>query len=61
MKNDVVKVRPNFGRTKLLLTGLAIYATPENLEKLTSSPNTDTKEVVKHSSRFSSLVTLQSC
>ncbi len=34
MKNDIVSVRPNFGRTKLLLPGLAVYASPENLKKL---------------------------
>ena len=34
IKGDVVSVRPNYGRSKLLLTGLAEYASPENLEAL---------------------------
>lgn len=58
MKNEVVSVRPNLGRNKLLLPGLAVYASPENLEKLKK-----TLEETKHdvnalacSSRFAELV-----
>lgn len=64
LKDDVVTVRPNFGRTELLLPGLAVYASPENLEKLEKSKenaeNTGEKEKnapLQHSSRFAELVT----
>lgn len=61
LKNDVVTVRPNFGRTELLLRGLAVYASPENLEKLKKSKELDKSENEKnapllHSSRFAELV-----
>lgn len=62
LKNDVVSVRPNFGRTKLLLPGLAVYASPENLEKLKTdlqnSRETENIEPLLHSSRFAELVNL---
>lgn len=64
MKGDVVSVRPNFGRTKLLLPGLAAYASPENLEKLRLTLKDDTKEtheVLTHSSRFAELVAKYFC
>lgn len=59
MKNDVVSVRPNFGRTQLLLPGLAVYASQENLEKLRLSlkdKKKESEEAMKHSSRFAELV-----
>ena len=58
LKNDVVTVRPNFGRAKLLLPGLALYASPENLEALKQEllSSNKTVESSKHSSRFSELV-----
>lgn len=59
LKNDVVTVRPNFGRTELLLRGLAVYASPENLEKLTKWKELENKgesALLLHSSRFAELV-----
>lgn len=57
LKNDVVSVRPNFGRTKLLSPGLAIYASPENLEKLKTELEKSSENVqsMLHSSRFAEL------
>lgn len=57
MKGDVVSVRPHFGRHKLLLQGLAIYASPENLKKFAGQKSGENiKQEFKHSSRFSELV-----
>lgn len=59
MKNDVVSVRPNFGRTQLLLPGLAVYASPENIEKLKSKLKDgvqESEDTLTHSSRFAELV-----
>lgn len=61
LKNDVITVRPNFGRNKLLLPGLAVYASPENLKKLKEElANTNSQEnadaLIVHSSRFAELV-----
>ena len=57
MKGDVVSVRPHFGRNKLLMQGLAMYASPENLKKFAEQKSgEDIKQEVKHSSRFSELV-----
>ena len=60
LKNDVVSVRPNFGRSKLLLPGLAVYASPENLEKLKldlkNFSGNESTELLLHSSRFAELV-----
>lgn len=60
LKNDIVSVRPSFGRSKLLLQGLAVYASPENLEKLKSelekANNGDNTQALEHSSRYAELV-----
>ena len=57
MKDDIVSVRPQFGRNNLLLPGLAIYASPENLELRNKrlAAKTET-EAEKHSSRYSGMV-----
>ncbi|XP_046650898.1 39S ribosomal protein L9, mitochondrial-like [Daphnia pulicaria] len=57
LKNEIVTVRPNFGRFKLLASGLAVYASPENLEKLKKDlENSDNKvQTTLHSSRFAEL------
>ncbi|CAD6992756.1 39S ribosomal protein L9, mitochondrial [Ceratitis capitata] len=49
-KGDVVSVRPNFAYNKLLLPGLAVYKTDENLT-LYAKTEEDAK-VVSHSSAF---------
>ena len=53
-----MSVRPNFGRNKLLLPGLAVYASPENLEALKRELSSENRAVepLTHSSRFSELV-----
>lgn len=58
LKNDVVSVRPNFGRYKLLLPGLAVYASPENLESLKRELSSENRvvEPLTHTSRFAELV-----
>lgn len=63
LKNEVVTVRPNFGRFKLLASGLAVYASPENLEKLKKDlENSDnTVQTTLHSSRFAELVLSHYC
>lgn len=33
IKGEIVTVRPNFAYNNLLLPGLAVYATPENVQK----------------------------
>lgn len=60
MKDEVVSVRPNFGRSKLLMPGLAMYASPENLEKLKERlrQSNSTAEPLAHSSRYAELVLL---
>lgn len=45
---DKVSVRPNFAYNNLLLPGLAVYASPENLEKYKQYEVQ--KEIVPHSS-----------
>ncbi|XP_053946954.1 39S ribosomal protein L9, mitochondrial [Anastrepha obliqua] len=49
-KGDVVSVRPNFAYNKLLLPGLAVYKTEENI-KLYSKTEED-KQTITHSSAF---------
>ncbi len=63
LKNEIVTVRPNFGRFKLLASGLAVYASPENLEKLKKDlENSDNKvQTTLHSSRFAELVYSPHC
>ena len=56
MKGDVVTVRPHFGRQKLLMQGLAVYASPENLKKFADQKSSGDRQELKHSSRFSELV-----
>ena len=53
-----MSVRPFFGRNKLLMPGLAMYASPENLKKLREQePGAgDVQQERQHSSRFSELV-----
>jgi len=57
LKGDLVSVRPFFGRNKLLMPGLAMYASPENLKKLREQePGAgDVQQERQHSSRFSEL------
>jgi large subunit ribosomal protein L9 len=57
MKDDIVSVRPEFGRNNLILPGLAIYASPDNLELRNKrlAAKTET-EAEKHSSRYSGMV-----
>lgn len=49
-KGDIVSVRPNMAYNKLLLPGLAVYKTPENMAKYKSHETNETEE--KHSSPF---------
>lgn len=49
-KGDVVSVKQHLAYNKLLLPGLAVYKTPENLARYTKSAN-DTEEI-QHSSPF---------
>lgn len=49
-KGAVVSVRPNIAYNKLLLPGLAVYNTPENVAKY--KPKDDAKEEKLHSSPF---------
>ncbi|XP_014092491.1 large ribosomal subunit protein bL9m [Bactrocera oleae] len=49
-KGDVVSVRPNFAYNKLLLPGLAVYKTEENMALYTKTE--DEKKTVHHSSAF---------
>lgn len=60
LKNDIVSVRPNFARKHLLLNGLAVYASPENLEKLklelAKRKEGNQEELLQNSSRFAELV-----
>lgn len=52
---EKVSVRPNFGYERLLLPGLAVYASPENIEKYaTDQPS----EKEKHSSVYALLVSI---
>ncbi|CAH1117335.1 unnamed protein product [Phaedon cochleariae] len=45
---DRVSVRPNFAYNNLLLPGLAVYASPENLEKFQNKQ--DDKDIIRYSS-----------
>lgn len=49
-KGAIVSVRPNFAYNKLLLPGLAVYKTPENIAKYKSSETAKTEK--SHSSPF---------
>lgn len=49
-KGDIVSVRPNFAYNKLLLPGLAVYKTPENIAKYKSDEMNKTEKL--HSSPF---------
>lgn len=53
-KGDVVSVRPNFAYNKLLLPGLAVYKTEENVALY--SKTEDEKKAVRHSSAFAQRV-----
>lgn len=53
-KGEVVNARPNFAYQKLLLPGLAAYATPENIEKFKAKVEEKTEKM--HSSQFSQRV-----
>lgn len=48
-KGETVTVRPNFAYNKLLLPGLAVYKTPENIAKY---ENKESNDANKHSSPF---------
>ncbi|KAL7019786.1 hypothetical protein ACKWTF_011247 [Chironomus riparius] len=50
-KGEVVKLRPNYAYNHLLLTGLADYVTPENVEKYKPKLGEDNEEE-NHSSQF---------
>lgn len=54
-KGEVVKLRPNYAYNHLLLTGLADYVTPENIEKYKPKLGEDSEEE-KHSSQFAQRV-----
>ncbi|KAF5300532.1 hypothetical protein FQR65_LT09153 [Abscondita terminalis] len=49
---DVVSVPPNYGYNQLLLTGIAVYANPENMELYKDKSSDD---VVKHSSPYAQM------
>lgn len=49
-KGSIVSVRPNYAYNKLLLTGLAVYKTPENIAKYQNDDTSNTEEL--HSSPF---------
>lgn len=53
-KGDVVTVKQNYGYNKLLLPGLAVYKTSDNLQKFSKSE--DEKNVKIHSSPFAQRV-----
>ena len=50
-KGEVVKQRPNFAYNNLLLPGLAVYVTPENIEKY-KSDSIESENEPKHSSPY---------
>lgn len=54
-KGEIVTVRPNFAYNKLLLTDLAAYATPENIEKYGVKEGEESEEE-KHSSPYAQRV-----
>jgi large subunit ribosomal protein L9 len=54
-KGEVVQVRPNFAYNNLLLADLAVYATPENIEKYKPKQGEESEEE-KHSSPFAQRV-----
>ncbi|XP_046383932.1 39S ribosomal protein L9, mitochondrial [Ischnura elegans] len=47
-RGDIVSVKPTFGYQNLILPGLGVYCTPENVEKYTSGSHS--KDVDEHSS-----------
>lgn len=51
-KGELVKVRPTFAYNKLLLPGLAVYATPENIEKYKPKKGEVTEIEEVHSSQY---------
>lgn len=51
-KGDIINVRPTFAYNKLLLPGLAVYVTPENIEKFKPKAGEVTHQEEKHSSQF---------
>lgn len=56
---EKVSVRPFYAYKHLLLPGLAVYATPENLEKYVTESSED--KVLKYSSATALLVRIFSC
>lgn len=48
---DQVSVRPYSGYEKVIVPGLAVYATPENIAKY--APLRDASQAVQHSSKYS--------
>lgn len=54
-KGEVVNVKPNLAYEKLLLPGLAVYHTPENVEKYSKFLIADDDDE-KHSSPFAKRV-----
>lgn len=53
-KGDVISVKPNFAYNKLLLPGLAVYKTEENVAKYAKKE--DEKVDLEHSSPFAQRV-----
>lgn len=53
-KGETVSMRPNVAYQKLLLPGLAVYASPENIQKYSQMEVHDDEE--KHSSQFAQRV-----
>lgn len=57
LADEVVTVAANIGRNQLLLPGLAVYASPENLEKRKQRLSaTDNDGKPMHSSIYAELV-----
>lgn len=55
---DRVSVKPGYAYNNLLLPGLAVYATPENIEKY---KNLEIKDVVQYSSPKALKVSVKIC
>lgn len=55
-KGEVVNVKPNLAYEKLLLPGLAVYHTPENVEKYSKFLDSADDDDEKHSSPFAQRV-----
>lgn len=55
-KGEVVSVKPNVAYDKLLLPGLAVYHTPENVEKYSKFLDSAEDDDERHSSPFSQRV-----